>query len=94
MVNKLLEGFEFTEGNKYAEWKAGDKVAAYGLTGLVAGGATVMAAKTGLLGKLLAVIAKGGKAIIAVILAVFLGLGSILKKMFGGGGREETQPAE
>lgn len=92
-VNELLKSFEFTDGNKYAEWKAGDKVAAYGLTGLVAGGATVMAAKTGLLGKLLAVIAKGGKAVFAIIIAVVLGLGSIVKRMFGGGG-DKAQTAE
>lgn len=92
-VKDLLKGFEYTDGNKYAEWKAGDKVAAYGLTGLVAGGATVMAAKTGLLGKLLALLAKGGKAIIAVVIAVFVGLGSIIKRMFGGG-REEPHAAE
>lgn len=90
-VNSLLAGFEFTDGNKYAEWKSGDKVAAYGLTGLVAGGATVMAAKTGLLAKLLAVIAKGGKAIIAVILAIVFGFVSVFKRFLGG--RSEEQQA-
>ena len=90
-INTLLEGFEFNPGNKYAEWKAGDRVAAYGLTGLVAGGAAVVAAKTGLLAKLFAGIAKGGKAIVLVLAAIVFGLFSFIKRIFGGGSKENSQ---
>jgi uncharacterized membrane-anchored protein len=93
-INKILEGFAFSDGNKYAEWKPGDKVAAYGLTGLVAGGAAVAAAKTGMLGKFLALIAKGGKAVFAIVIAVFVALGSLLKRIFGGGQSRESQVTE
>jgi len=37
--NGMIGGFSYSPGYKYAEWRSGDKVAAYGLTALVAGGA-------------------------------------------------------
>ncbi|QDT37039.1 DUF2167 domain-containing protein [Stratiformator vulcanicus] len=79
-VNQLLEGFEYNDGERYAQWTTGDKVAAYGLTGLITGGAFVAAAKTGLLAKLGMLLAKGGKAIVFVILAI----GAGIYKLFGG----------
>ena len=85
-VKTLLGGFDFAAGNKYAEWRTGDKVAAYGLTGLITGGAAVAAAKTGLLGKLATLIAKGGKAIILGLLA----LGAGLWKFLTGRGKQEA----
>jgi len=48
----LLTGFRFTEGNRYADFVQGDKLAGYGLTALIAGGATAVAIKTGLFAKL------------------------------------------
>ena len=65
--NQLLTGFTFTTGNKYAEFKAGDKVAAYGLTALVAGGAGAALAKSGMLGKLWKLIVFGAIAAMAAI---------------------------
>ena len=73
-VNSLLKGFEFNEGHKYGEWRAGDKVAQYGLTGLITGGAAVAAAKTGLLGKLAMVFAKAGKAVVVFIALIAGGI--------------------
>lgn len=70
----LLEGFAYAEGHRYAEFRAGDKVAAYGLTALVAGGAGALAAKTGVLGKF-------WKLIVAGVVAV----GAFAKKLFGRG---------
>ena len=43
----MLEGFQFKQGHKYAEFRAGDKTAAYGLTGLIVGGGTAALVKTG-----------------------------------------------
>lgn len=85
-VKQVLTGFTFTSGEKYAEWQQGDKIAAYGLTGLVAGGGLAMAAKTGLLGKLGLLLAKGGKAIILAIVVIFGAGMSIVKRLLGGGG--------
>lgn len=43
----MLQGFEFKQGHRYAEFRAGDKTAAYGLTGLIVGGAGAALVKTG-----------------------------------------------
>ena len=43
-----LAGFDFASGQKYSEFRAGDKVAEYGLAALVVGGAAAAAAKAGL----------------------------------------------
>jgi len=74
---KQVVGFaDFTEGNRYADFNAStDKVAAYGLAALVAGG---VAAKTGLFAKLLALLIAMKK---FVIIAV-LGLAGLAAKLF------------
>ena len=63
-----LTGFSFDSGERYAEYRSGDKIAEYGLTGLIVGGAAVAAAKTGLfkvIGKF-AVFIFGGLAVFVV----------------------------
>ena len=40
--------FTFTQGHRYAEFRQGDKIAKYGLSALIVGGATAVAVKTGL----------------------------------------------
>jgi uncharacterized membrane-anchored protein len=57
--NTMISGFSYGRGFKYAEWRPGDKVAAYGLTALVAGGAGVALAKSGLLVKFWKLIVAG-----------------------------------
>jgi uncharacterized membrane-anchored protein len=83
-VNPLLAGYSYTAGNTYAEWKPGDKVAAYGLAGLIAGGAAFGAAKLGFLGWLGAMFAKGGKVIIIAVVAVVAGVWKLVTSLFGG----------
>lgn len=68
----VLTGFDFLQGHKYAEFKQGDKVAKYGLTALVVGGAAAVAAKTGILKYLW----KG------LVVAFLAGL-AFLKNLFG-----------
>ncbi len=45
----ILAGYRFNSGDTYAEFKQGDKVAAYGLAALIVGGGAAVAAKSGLL---------------------------------------------
>ena len=81
--NSALGGYEFVAGEKYAEFKSGDKIAEYGLAALVVGGAAAAAAKAGLfksLGKFLWVIVGGGIA----------GGWALLRKLFGR--KQETPP--
>lgn len=71
-----LAGFNFVAGEKYAEFKAGDKVAEYGLAALVVGGAAAAAAKTGLLKSL-------GKFLWVIIAGAFYGVWAVIKRIFG-----------
>ena len=80
---KILAGFSYTEGERYAEFRKGDKIAEYGLTALVAGAGVVAAGKMGLIGKLGLLIAKLGKGIILVIAAALAGLKQLFGKIFG-----------
>jgi uncharacterized membrane-anchored protein len=45
----LLTNYAFKPGQKYAEWRQGDRLAKIGLTALIGGGAVAVAAKSGLL---------------------------------------------
>jgi uncharacterized membrane-anchored protein len=76
--DEVIAGTTFVPGRTYAEWREGDKVAAYGLTALVAGGAGAAALKLGLFGKLWKVLAAGAKFIIVGLIAV----GAWLKSLF------------
>ncbi|WEK58035.1 MAG: DUF2167 domain-containing protein [Candidatus Brevundimonas phytovorans] len=63
----LMATAAFDEGARYADYQAGtDQKAAYGLAGLVAGGAAVaVAKKAGLIGILLLILKKGGVFLVA-----------------------------
>ena len=77
--NDTLSHFSFTPGNRYSEFTRGDKIAEYGLAGLIAGGAGVALVKTGLLQKFWKLIVVG---VIALISAV--------KRLFGGASSKST----
>jgi uncharacterized membrane-anchored protein len=89
-IKTLLKGFSYTEGQKYSEWKSGDKIAKYGLSALVVGGAVGVAAKLGLLGKLAGMLGKLWKLIIVGIAA----LGAGLKGLLFGKKKEQAPPAD
>ena len=78
ILQKLLNGFEFKAGQKYAEWRSGDKMAAYGLTGLVLGGAAVGAAKLGLFKTFFMFLAKFAKVVVLGFLAFLAGIWKLL----------------
>ncbi len=80
----MLTGFSYVEGQRYAEWRDGDKMASYGLTALVAGGAGAAAVKLGLFGKLWKVIAgffaAAGKFIVVALVAIGAKLRSVFSR--------------
>jgi uncharacterized membrane-anchored protein len=84
--NEVLKGFSFQPGHTYAEFRAGDKVAKYGLAALVAGGATALAAKTGLLAKLWKLIV----ALVLGLIAMLKRLVNYLKRVLSGKAADET----
>ena len=71
--DQVLTSYTFNEGLRYAEFRPGDKLAAYGLTALIAGGAGATAVKTGLFKKI-------WKLLVFAVVA----LGGGLKKLFSG----------
>lgn len=72
-AKKILSTYSYSSGNKYSEFREGDKIAEYGLAALVGGGALAVAAKSGLLQKFWKLI------VIAVV-----GAGAFIKKIFTG----------
>jgi uncharacterized membrane-anchored protein len=66
-----LAGYTFVSGERYSEFRAGDRVAEYGLAALVLGGAAAVATKSGFLkafGKLIVVGVAGlGAAVVALL---------------------------
>lgn len=80
----IMKGFDYVEGQRYAEFRQGDKVAKYGLTALVAGTGVVAATKLGLFGKLGVLFAKMGKLAIVAVIAVLAGLKKLFSSIFGG----------
>lgn len=70
-----LKGVGFVPGERYSEFRSGDKVAAYGLSALIVGGAAAAAVKTGA-GKSL------GKLLLVGILAVGSAIAAIFRRLF------------
>jgi uncharacterized membrane-anchored protein len=68
---KILTGFSYIEGQRYAEYRAGDKIAEYGLTGLVAGGAAFALAKSGFFTKFAKPLIIGAIALLAAVKKFF-----------------------
>jgi uncharacterized membrane-anchored protein len=70
-----LRNFDFIAGERYAEFRQGDRVAEYGLAALIVGGAAAAAAGSGLLkglGKLIGLAVFGGVA----------GIGAFFRRVF------------
>lgn len=73
-----LGGYDYKSGQRYAEYREGDKLAKYGLTALVVGGGAAVAAKMGLFGLLFA---KMGKLLKPILLGL-VGLGAVFARFF------------
>lgn len=75
-----LKGFDYNFGEKYAEYREGDKVAGYGLAALIAGGAAVVATKKGFWAVIAAFFAAAWKFIAVGVVALGGWIGSIFKR--------------
>lgn len=76
---ELLDGYTFKPGHGYSEYRQGDKLAKYGLTALVVGGATAVAVKTGLFKWLWKGLVIGAIALVAFVKRVFAPKKSLTK---------------
>jgi len=85
-MNQVLTFVEFNEGHRYGDYVVGmDKVAAYGIGGLIAG---KLAVKAGLFKLLLVFAAKFWKLLAVAAVAV----GAFFKKLLSGRKKEEPEP--
>jgi len=75
---QVLPGYAYVPGERYAEFRQGDRVAEYGLAALVTGGAAAVAAKKGVFGAIGAFLAGMWKLIVAGVVAV----GAWFRKLF------------
>lgn len=83
-ADRFLAGnFNYVAGEKYAEFKAGDKVAEYGLAALVLGGGVAAAAKMGLLANLGVFLGKAWKMVVAGVVAIGVGIKKLMNKFTG-----------
>lgn len=83
-VDALLGGYRFRPGHTYAEYMPStDKLAQYGLTALVVGGAGAALVKSGLLAKLW-----------KPLMVAVIGIGAALKRLFGGGRSSQHDPTK
>jgi uncharacterized membrane-anchored protein len=78
--DSTLSGFAYVSGQRYAEYKPGDKIAKYGLAALVTGGAAAIAVKTGLWKVIVGALVAGWKFIAAAFVALFGGLAKRFKR--------------
>jgi uncharacterized membrane-anchored protein len=77
---KALEGFDFNSGERYSEFKQGDRVAEFGLAALVAGGAAAVATKAGFWKVLAGSLAAFWKVIAAFCVAGWAGIRKFLSR--------------
>jgi uncharacterized membrane-anchored protein len=83
---EILSMVDFQAGNTYADFDPKiDKVAEYGLTALIAGGALAGAAKLGLFGLLFKYIVVAVLALKKALILVVAAIAAGIKKIFGGG---------
>lgn len=69
---KLMKRFSYTKGNKYAEYRQGDRLADLGLKALMVGGGAAVLAKSGAL-----------RGIWKLLVFIGLGIAGFFKKLFG-----------
>jgi uncharacterized membrane-anchored protein len=82
-MERVLPMANFEAGHRYADHKSGDKVAAYGLAALVAGGVAAKAGLFGKIGLLLLSLKKGLILVFAAIAAGFKKVVGLFKKKEG-----------
>lgn len=72
-----LQNFTYMPGERYAEFKSGDKLAKYGLAALIVGGAAAVATKKGFWTVIVAFLAAFWKLIAGVVVVALAGIGKI-----------------
>lgn len=79
-LKAVLKSFAYSSGERYDEFKPGDRVAEIGLGALVVGGAAAAAVKSGLWKSIVALLAASWKLVAAAVVALFAGLAKFFKR--------------
>jgi uncharacterized membrane-anchored protein len=74
---QMLAKYDYKPGERYSEFKQGDKIAKYGLAALVVGGAAAGAAKLGLFGTIAVFFKKAWKLVVIAVVAI----GAFIKRI-------------
>jgi len=82
----MLKDYSFKQGQRYAEYRQGDKLAKYGLAALITGGAAAVAVKTGLFASLILFFKKAWKLVVIGVVAV----AAFIKKLLFGASARKT----
>jgi uncharacterized membrane-anchored protein len=77
-LDEIVSNIAYKQGKSYAEYVQGDKIAKYGLTALIAGGAAATATKFGLF----KVLAKAWKVILIAVIGFFAAMKNKIKSLF------------
>jgi len=90
-LDEIVSNISYKQGKSYAEFVQGDKIAKYGLTALIAGGAAATATKFGLF----KILAKAWKVILIAVIGFFAALKRKIKSIFSGKQRVDVyEPLE
>lgn len=84
----VLKDYSYKSGERYAEYRSGDKLAKYGLAALITGGAAAVAIKTGLFTTLLLFFKKAWKLVVLGVAAVI----AWFKRLITGGRKTQGTP--
>jgi uncharacterized membrane-anchored protein len=79
-IKTKLSGFDYQAGQRYAEYKPGDKLAKYGLAALITGGAAAVAVKTGFWKVIVGALVAGWKFLVAGVVALFGFISRLFKR--------------
>lgn len=85
---QLLPDYQYNDGERYAQYEPGDRVAAYGLAALITGGAAAVASKKGVFAAIAVFLAKAWKLVIVAI----IGIGAALRRFVTGKSKSDTRP--
>ncbi len=75
-----IQKYDYMAGERYADYRDGDRVAKIGLAALVAGGAAAVASKKGFWGAIVSFLVAAKKLVIVAVIGFFAFIGSIFKR--------------
>ena len=75
-----IKGFKYNSGEKYSEYKEGDRVAEFGLAALITGGAAALASKKGFWAAIVAFFIAAKKLVLIAVLGLFAWIISLFRK--------------